>query len=108
MSGLDEGLLGPTITKKRVIAIVLVTIIMIAAFAYSVMIYSWLFGSPRKSPNERLEGAPEEDALLILPESGYNWSELAENLDLDDPDLLDQLRDLHDGNIDLLDLLFLF
>ncbi|MFO7796541.1 MAG: transglutaminase domain-containing protein [Promethearchaeati archaeon] len=105
MSGLDEGLLGPTITKKRVIALALVTIIMIAAFAYSVMIYSWLFGSPRKSPNERLEGAPEEDALLILPESGYNWSELAENLDLDDPDLLDQLRDLHDGNIDLLDLL---
>ncbi|TFF94277.1 MAG: hypothetical protein EU543_01685, partial [Promethearchaeota archaeon] len=105
MSGLDEGLLGPTITKKRVFAIVLVTIILIAAFAYSIMIYSWLFGSPRKSPNERLEGAPEEDALLILPESGYNWSELAENLDLDDPDLLDQLRDLHDGNIDLLDLL---
>ncbi|MBD3212348.1 MAG: hypothetical protein GF311_07055 [Candidatus Lokiarchaeota archaeon] len=105
MSAIQEDLLGPTITKKRAIAVILVAVLLVALFAYSVMIYGYFFGAPRIPPNERLEGAPEEDALLTLPQSGYNWSDLAEDLDLDDPDLLDQLRDLHDGNIDSMDLL---
>lgn len=106
MSGLREDLLGPSITKKRVIAVVLGAVIMIAAFAYSVMIYSWFFGSMRLNPNENYANTTPEDPLLTQPPIPWNMSdfeEFADDFDLSQEEL-EQLLDMYDGDIRDLDL----
>ncbi|MBD3196783.1 MAG: hypothetical protein GF317_17130 [Candidatus Lokiarchaeota archaeon] len=108
MSGIEEDLLGPTISKKRVASIIIIAVLLLAVFAYSVVFFNWLLGSARLNPNERLDGAPEEDALLTEPPIPWNMSDLLDafqdmDINLTD-DMLDDLADLADGNIDDLDL----
>ncbi len=103
MSGLHEELLGPRVTKKRIITLALVCVILVALFAYSVVIFSWFFGSPRLNPNKQLEGTEPETPILTDPPFPWDIEDLLDLFDalgLDPQDLLDLL----DADFDDLDL----
>ncbi|MBN1213970.1 MAG: transglutaminase domain-containing protein [Candidatus Lokiarchaeota archaeon] len=107
MSGLHEDLLGPRITKKRVISLIIISAILISAFAYSVVIFSWFFGSPRLNPNDPYNDAEPEYPILNQPPIPWDLQDLFEylsNLGEVPDDYIDQMLDLLDGNIDELDL----
>ncbi|MBY9005406.1 MAG: transglutaminase domain-containing protein [Candidatus Lokiarchaeota archaeon] len=110
MSTVHGELLGPRVTKKRVITLIILSAILISVFAYSVVIFSWILGSPRLSPNEFLDDADPENPILIEPPIPWDlqdFRDLLESLGIPPEDLdeyLDEILDLIDGNIDELDL----
>ncbi len=67
MSELREEILGAGVNKKKAIGVVLIAILLISTFAYSVYFISFLFGSQRPSPNKNYEDTPYEDADLAVP-----------------------------------------
>jgi len=96
MSELREEILGAGINKKRVIGIVLVAILLISMFAYSVVFFSFLFGSQRPSPNEEYHD-DYEDVLRVMPPLPLDiLSELMDFLDLLTPEDLADFMDLFD------------
>ena len=115
MSELREEILGAGINKKRIIGIALVAIILIAMFAFSVTVFSYLFGSERPDPSREKATTPYEDALLIKPPfpfdadflqsllDQFNMS-LLDQLNIDNQTLINMLSDLLDGDISDLDL----
>ena len=103
MSELREDLLAPRITKKRIIAVLLVTGFLISFFAFSVYLTSFLFGTQRIDPSERVEDADFDEYLLVLPPLPDDFKDLLDDLDLDDLDITD-LDDLKDLGIDVDDI----
>jgi len=115
MSELREEILGTAINKKRVIGIILVAIILIGMFAFSVTFFSFLFGSQRPYPSREKAETEYEDALLVKPPfpfdadwlqnllNQFNLSDL-NRLNLDNQSIINMLSDLLDGEIDDLDL----
>jgi hypothetical protein len=103
MSELHEDLLAPRITKKRIIAVLLVTGFLISFFAFSVYLTSFLFGTQRIDPSERVEDAEFDEYLLVLPPLPDDFKDLLDDLDLDDLDIND-LDDLKDLGIDVDDI----
>ena len=102
-----EDLLVTTINKKRVIGIILVTALLIAAFAFSILLSSLIFGSQRPFPSDQLSKAKDEEGIeLITVPFPFNFTDFPDlNLTQDQlSDLLSMLQDMFDGNIDDLDL----
>ena len=107
MSEFREDLLISPINKKRVIGVFLVTILLISLFAFSVLLYSLLFGSQRPFPSDQLSEAEYEEGNPVFIPIPFNWSDIFDNLNLSQDqlqDLLDSLQDMFDGDIDDLDL----
>ncbi|MFX1390247.1 MAG: transglutaminase domain-containing protein [Promethearchaeota archaeon] len=106
MSDLREEILGTSINKKRVIGIALVAIILIAMFAFSTVLISFLFGTQRTYPSREKAETDPEDVELILPPYPFDedfWQDLLDQVD-DPSSLLDMLSEMLDGDIDDLDL----
>ncbi len=107
MSEFREELLVTSIDKKRVIKIILVAVLLIAAFAFSIILSSFLFNTLRPYPSDQLARAKEETGIqLTLPPFPYNLSDF-QNLNLTQDqlnNLLDALKNMFNGNIDNLDL----
>ena len=94
MSQLHEDLLAPRITKKRIIAVLLVTGFLISFFTFSVYLTSFIFGTQREAPSERVEDADFREVTLVfipppfelddikefLEDEGINITELAEEI----------------------------
>ena len=89
MSQLHEDLLAPRITKKRIIAVVLVTGFLISFFTFSVYLTSFLFGTQRIDPSEQVEDADYDEYLLVLPPLPDDFKDLLDDIDLDDLDIND-------------------
>ncbi len=115
MSELREEILGAGINKKRIIGVALVAIILIATFAFSVTVFSFLFGSQRPYPSREKAETEYEDALLIKPPFPFDadWLQslldqfnlsLFDQLNLDNQSIIDMLSNLLDGEINDLDL----
>ncbi len=108
MSELREELLIPSISKKRVILVAGLSVLLVAAFATSIFFTSLLFGSTRLTPNDELADAEIETPELMLPEFPFDedfLKDLFENLDLEDIESISEmLQEMFDGNIDDLDL----
>ncbi len=126
MSALREEILGAGINKKKVIGIALVAILLISVFAYSVVFFSFLFGSKRPSPNEEYHDDYEDvlkvmpplpldilsellDFFLNNPEDMLKFMDLLDLENLDDymdqvGDLSDVLEDMIDADIDNFDI----
>jgi len=104
MSEFREDLLATAINTKRIIKILLTAVLLVTAFAFSMVFFNLLWDTQRPPPSDRLSEAEEEDVVLIMPPFPYNLSDFQNQL----PDLtLDQLQDLldmFDGDIDDLDL----
>ena len=102
-----ENLLVTTINKKRVIGIVLVTALLMAAFAFSILLSSLIFGGQRSSPSDELSKARQDEGIqLITSPFPFNFSDFQDlNLTQDQlSNLLDMLQNMFDGNINNLDL----
>jgi len=119
MSELREEILGGGINKKRIIGTVLIAILLIGIFAFSMTFYSFLFGSQRPTPSKEKANTDEEEALLIKPPFPFDedfWKNLLQNfldnfdpslldnLDIDNQTLADMLADLLDADLSDLDL----
>ncbi|UCD01059.1 MAG: hypothetical protein JSV23_09260 [Promethearchaeota archaeon] len=108
MSELREELLGSAINKKRILGIALVAIILIAIFAFSVTLVSFLFGSQRPFPSEEKANAEYEDALLIKPPYPFGpdfWQDLFDDLSPEElAEVMEMLSEMMDSSIDDLDL----
>ncbi len=107
MSEFREDLLVTKINKKRIIGIALVTALLIAAFAFSILLSSLIFNTQRPSPSDELSKAREEEGIqLITTPFPFNFSDFQDlNLTQDQiSDLLDMLQNMFDGDIDDLDL----
>jgi len=107
MSEFREDLLVSSIDKKRVVKIILVAVLLITAFAFSIILSSLIFDTQRPYPSDQLSEAEEETGItLTLPPFPYNLSDFQDmNLTQDQLDsLLDALQDMFDGDIDDLDL----
>jgi hypothetical protein len=106
MSELREELLGTTINKKRILGLLLVVIILISMFAFSVVLVSYLFGSQRPFPSREKATTEDETVQLNLPPFPFDeefWQDLLDQVD-DPASLLDMLSEMLDGDIDDLDL----
>jgi hypothetical protein len=106
MSEFREDLLVSTINKKRLIKIILTAVLLVTSFAFSVFLFSILWGTQRPLPSNELDKAIHEDVVLIMPPFPYNLSDFQDqfsdlNLTLDQ---LQDLLDMFDGDIDDLDL----
>ncbi|MHA1105936.1 MAG: hypothetical protein ACTSPN_09500, partial [Promethearchaeota archaeon] len=107
MSEFREDLLVSSIDKKRVVKIIVVAVLLITAFAFSIILSSIIFDRQRPYPSDQLSEAEEETGItLTLPPFPYNLSDFQDmNLTQDQLDsLLDALQDMFDGDIDDLDL----
>jgi hypothetical protein len=102
-----EDLLITAINKKRVIGIILVTVLLIAAFALSILLSSLIFGGQRPSPSDELSKARQDEGIqLIKSPFPFNFSDF-QNMNLTQDqlsNLLDMLQNMFDGNITNLDL----
>ena len=67
MSELREELLGGGINKKRVLGVILVAILLIGMFGFSVVLTSLLFNSQRPFPSKEKATTDYEDAEKIKP-----------------------------------------
>ncbi|MFX1591730.1 MAG: transglutaminase domain-containing protein, partial [Promethearchaeota archaeon] len=106
MSDLREELLRGGVNKKRVIAIALVAMLLVAMFAFSTVLFSFLFGTQRPYPSREKSKTDYEDADLIKPPYPFDedfWQDLLDQVD-DPASLLDMLSEMFDGDIDDLDL----
>ena len=110
MSEFREDLLVTAINKKRVIKIILTAVLLILAFAFSVVFFSFLWNTLRPPPSDELAKAKEEEGIPTQIPFPYNMSDfqdLFSDLDLTPDqlsDVLDALEDMFDGDIDDLDL----
>ena len=110
MSEFREDLLVSTINKKRIVKIILIAVLLVTSFAFSILLFSLLWGSQRPLPSDQLSEAENEDAMLILPPFPYNLSDFLDlfsdlNLTQDQLDeIIDSLQDLLDADIEDLDL----
>jgi len=115
MSELREELLGGGINKKRVLGVILVTILLISMFGFSVVLTSLLFNSQRPFPSKEKANTDYEDAEKIKPPLPLDFltellkylspEQLADLADLIDPqDLADIIENMEDGDVDDLDL----
>ena len=108
MSELREELLGSAINKKRILGIALVAMLLIGMFAFSVVLFSFLFGTQRPFPSKEKAETEYEDALLTKPPYPFNesfWEDLFNDLSPDQlADVMDMLSEMLDGGIDDLDL----
>jgi hypothetical protein len=114
MSEIKKKLLEPAVKKKQVIGVILVAVILVAIFSFSVYFFSLILGTQREEPSDELEKASYEDAKTL---DKYYPFDLLKELDLTLQDLLDLgltqedidaiedvLEEMHDGQIDNLDL----
>ncbi|MGV9204061.1 MAG: transglutaminase domain-containing protein, partial [Promethearchaeia archaeon] len=111
---LERELLKPQLNKKRVAAVILIAVILIAFFSLSTVLFSFLFGSQRKSPNEKLDDADFDDVSLIMPDLPFDLQDLIDAMDLDpqdleelgitEEDIAELLQEMYDGDIDEMDL----
>ncbi|MFX1446093.1 MAG: hypothetical protein ACFFHV_22005, partial [Promethearchaeota archaeon] len=119
MSVIEEDLLTPRITTRSAIKVIIVASLLIILFAFSTFIYALILGTQRRDPNERLENADRESAILVfipppwdiedlIDELDINLTEIADELGLTEEQLAellgDVLEEMYDGNIDELDL----
>ncbi len=108
MSELREEILGASINKKRVLGVILVAVLLISVFAFSMVFISLLFGGQRLDPSDRKVDADEEIPLLIAPPYPFDedfWRDLFDDLTPEElQDLMDMLSEMFDGDIDELDL----
>ncbi|MFX1573098.1 MAG: transglutaminase-like domain-containing protein [Promethearchaeota archaeon] len=108
MSELREELLAGGINKKRIIALLLVTIILISLFTFSVVVVSLLFGTQRIEPNKEKAITPPEDVILVAPPLPLDFLEQLLKYFQNDPEALQQLteflNEMFDGDIDNFDL----
>ncbi len=125
MIELEEELLSSGISKKRVVGVILLVGLLIAALTFSVTLFNWLTDSKRLEPNENLLSTIPYQPILTVPPLPWDPNALANILDPQDladwlndlnitltpdqldnllDDLLDQYSDMIDGNIDDLDL----
>ncbi len=110
MSEFREDLLVTAINKKRVIKIILTAVLLVFAFAFSTVFFSFLWNTIRPPPSSELAGADEEEGIPTQIPFPYNMSDFQDlfsdlNLTTDElTDLLDALTDMFDGDIDDLDL----
>ena len=106
MSELREELLGGGIDKEKIIAVALVAVLLVAVFAFSTVLFSFLFGTQRPYPSREKADTEYEDADLIKPPYPFDedfWQDLLDQVD-DPSSLLDMLSEMFDGDIDDLDL----
>ncbi len=106
MSDLRDEILGAGINKKRIIGVVLVAILLIGIFAFSMTLFSFLFGTQRPNPSKEKAETPPEDVDLVdtpYPFDEDFWQDLLDQVD-DPASLLDMLSEMLDGDIDDLDL----
>ncbi|TFG24760.1 MAG: transglutaminase domain-containing protein, partial [Promethearchaeota archaeon] len=122
MSVIEEDLLAPRITKRRVIEIIVVASLLITLFAFSTFVYALILGSQRREPHERLEDADQEypikvfieppwdmdDIEELLEDFDINITELAQETGLTEEEIEEYLEEvipeMLDGTIDDLDL----
>ncbi|TET57620.1 MAG: transglutaminase domain-containing protein, partial [Promethearchaeota archaeon] len=117
MSELREELLATKIDKKRIIGIVLVAVLLISVFSFSVVFFGFLFGSQRPVPSKEKAKTDYESVELVIPPFPFNWfedimeflspeqlSELLEHISPEDlAAILDQISDGVVENFDLSD-----
>jgi len=110
MSEFREDLLVTAINKKRVIKIILTAVLLVFAFAFSTVFFSFLWNTLRPPPNDQLSKAKEEEGIPTQIPFPYNISDFQDlfsdlNLTTDElTDFIDALSDMFDGDIDGLDL----
>jgi len=110
MSEFREDLLVTAINKKRVIKIILTAVLLVFAFAFSTVFFSFLWNTQRLPPNDQLADALPEEGIPTQIPFPYNISDFQDlfsdlNLTQDQlSDLIDALSDMFDGDIDDLDL----
>jgi len=110
MSEFREDLLVTAINKKRVIKIILTAVLLVFAFAFSTVFFSFLWNTIRPPPSEELAKADEEEGIPTQIPFPYNISDFQDllsdlNLTPDQlSDIIDALSDMFDGDIDGLDL----
>ncbi len=107
MSELSEDLLAPTLTKKRVIGVIIVAVLLVSLLATSTYFLSLIFDSQRIEPSERVEDAEYDYLQLVLVPPPFDISDLIDDLNL--TPFMDQLteqmlEEMLDGQIDDLDL----
>ncbi|MDX1798727.1 MAG: hypothetical protein R3255_08765, partial [Candidatus Lokiarchaeia archaeon] len=106
MSDFRDEILGTGINKKRIIGVALIAILLISIFAFSMTLFSFLFGTQRPNPSKEKDKTPPEDVELIETPYPFDedfWQDLLDQVD-DPSSLLDMLSEMFDGNIDNLDL----
>lgn len=116
MAGLDEGSFSTGISKKRIIGVILIAVLLFSTFTFAITIFSTIFNTKRLDPNDNLENAPEEDPTLTTPPIPWNLEDLLEffqdlnqtpNVDLTQEemeDLAEEYQNMIDGSIDDIDL----
>jgi len=110
MSEFREDLLVTALSKKRVIKIILTAVLLVSAFAFSTVFFSFLWNTQRPTPSDQLSEADQVEGIPTKVPFPYNISDfkdLFSNLNLTPDqlsDLIDSLSDMFDGDIDDLDL----
>ncbi|MFX1311375.1 MAG: transglutaminase domain-containing protein, partial [Promethearchaeota archaeon] len=104
MSELREELLAGGINKKRIIALVLVASILISLFAFSVFVVSMVFGTQREPPSKENAETPSEYPILVEPPLPLDFLEKLKDYFMNNPEALEQLLNMFDGDIDDFDL----
>jgi len=117
MSDVTEELIGRGFNKKRLIGVILVAVLLLSIFAWQNIIFSIIMGTKRPFPNEQLEGAPYEDAELIMPPFPFdlqdiidalqdveNIDEILADLDMTEEEIAEVIEEMFDGQIDDLNL----
>ncbi len=99
MSELREDLLAPTLTKKRVIAVIIVAVLLVSLLATSTYFISLIFDSQRDDPSKELSDAEYDDLKLVFVKPPFDW----DDIDLSDEEM-EALAEMFDGNVDNLDL----
>ncbi|MFX1238244.1 MAG: transglutaminase domain-containing protein, partial [Promethearchaeota archaeon] len=106
MSELKEKILGPSNIRSQAIKVIILSVILITAFAFSVSILTFVFGSVRNKPSERKSDADFDDPVLVeipIPFDIDDLMDLFEDLDLTPEELqelLETLMEMYDGDFD--------
>ena len=110
MSEFREDLLVSTINKKRIVKIILIAVLLVTSFAFSILLFSLLWGTQRPLPSDQLSEAEYEPAIptkIPLPFDFSDLFDLFSNLNLTEEQLNDiivSLQDFLDADIEDLDL----
>ena len=104
MSEIREKLIGPKNVRSKIIQVVLLSIVLITAFAFSTLLVNILFGGLREVPSTKLDDADykyRDTSPIPIPFDLEDLLALFEslNINLTQQDL-ETLLDMYDGDFD--------
>ncbi len=104
MSEIKDKLIGPKNIRSQIIKVVVLSVVLICAFAFSTLLYNLLFGGLRTVPSTPYDDADYQPLIVNPIPIPFNISDLLDffqSLGLEiDEDMLETLLDMYDGNFD--------